>query len=86
MQSNKSLSDFRLNALFKLINKMSTFFLINISKLKKMENQIVENKELVIIQDRKNPYIRLGFFNYYRVISSYLLSNIYTKLEIVNRT
>lgn len=94
---NKNVVIVQSNVTRHLINKVSIkrftqankwdiiIFLEKHPELKEKRGQVVEDKELLIIQDEKDKYIRPGFFYYCKGISAYLLSNIYTKLEMINR-
>lgn len=70
--------------MLKLIDKILSFFLDNILELKK-KGQLVKDKELLTIQDREDNCIESGLVYYCREMPAGLLSNLCTKLEIVNR-
>ena len=54
------------------------------SRTKKEGGQVVENRELLTIQDREGNYIRPGLLYYYKKMPACLLSNVCTKLGMIN--
>lgn len=60
------------------------FFSNKHSQIRKKGSQIVENRELLAIQDRKSHCIRPRLLYYCRKMPACLLSNVCIKLEIVN--
>ena len=59
-------------------------FLGQYTRTRKEGGQVVENKELLTIQDGEGKCIGPGLFYYCRGMPTYLLSNVCTKLGMVN--
>ena len=94
---NKNIVIVQQNAIKHIINKFQIkrfaqvngqdviFFLRQHSGTKKEGGQVVENRELLLIQDGEGNCIEPRLFFYYKGIPTCLLSNVYTKLEMLNR-